>query len=188
MIGMILAMVAGAGFIVGTEPAAGSAGASASGDDPFEVGGKAADSFESAIAERIQLAQKTFQNAKREFMQGMRNGRELFLTIRLMDNSGKVEQVFVKVDAWKGDEVQCRLASQVRRLSGYALGQKLVCSEGDLLDWTIINPDGSSEGNYIGKYVEQWAAAPHKIEADSATVQAAPVTSVASSAPVVVAK
>lgn len=128
-------------------------------DAPFEVGGTVADSFENEISERIQLAQRSLPKAKSEFVKGMGQGRVLFLTIRLMDGAGKVEQVFVQTDSWRGVQLSGRVASKVKNVSGYEKGQQVEFNEGDILDWTIQNPDGSSEGNFVGSYVEQWIAA-----------------------------
>lgn len=125
-------------------------------DVPFSVEATTADSFESAIAARIQLAQRTLSTAKTEFHKGMKDGRVLFLTIRLMDSSGQVEQVFAQVDSWNGTDISGRIASRIQKVSGYQKGQGMSFSEGDILDWTIQNPDGTSEGNYVGGLVEQW--------------------------------
>ena len=125
-------------------------------DKSFSVGAQAADSFENAISERVQMAITALPSAKNEFMAGMREGRTLFLTIRLMDAGGKVEQVYVQVDSWQGTAISGRIASSIRQVQGYHKGQKMQFGEGDILDWTILSADGGSEGNYVGSYLEHW--------------------------------
>lgn len=125
-------------------------------DKSFSVGAQAADSFENAISGRVQMAIAALPGAKSEYMSGMREGRTLFLTIRLMDAGMKVEQVYVQVDGWEGMNIRGRIASTIRQVQGYKKGQTVSLSEGDILDWTIMNADGRCEGNFVGGYLENW--------------------------------
>jgi len=31
----------------------------------------------------------------------------------------------------------------------------------DLIDWLILRPDRSEEGNLVGKFLDEWNATPH---------------------------
>lgn len=42
------------------------------------------------------------------------------------------------------------------RLRGFKKGDKLKVEEKDVLDWTISKPDGTEEGNVIGKFLDTW--------------------------------
>lgn len=149
----ICAAVVFTGLFATFAPGADNAGG---GDVQFEVGAEIADSFEVSIAGYVQQAQKTLQKVKNEFMGGMQKGRKLFLTIRIMDATGRVEQIFAEVKKWNGSEISGDIASRIQSVSGYSLGQGISFGEGDILDWTILNSDGSTEGNFIGNYVKGW--------------------------------
>lgn len=123
---------------------------------PFEIGAEIADAFEESISVKIQQAQTTLPAVKREYMRGMENGRKLFLTIRIMDQTGRVEQIFAEVTGWNGSRLKGTIASRIQQVAGYVWGQEVAFGEGDILDWTVVNPDGRMEGNFIGSYVRGW--------------------------------
>jgi hypothetical protein len=37
---------------------------------------------------------------------------------------------------------------------GYRLGDRYTFPESELRDWLIAKPDGSEEGNYVGKFLD----------------------------------
>jgi hypothetical protein len=39
-------------------------------------------------------------------------------------------------------------------VSGFKLGQTYTFNESDLIDWFISKPDGSEEGNVVGKFLD----------------------------------
>ncbi len=46
------------------------------------------------------------------------------------------------------------------RVTGYKEGDEFRISKTELLDWTISKPDGSEEGNVVGKFLETYQ--PHR--------------------------
>ena len=36
------------------------------------------------------------------------------------------------------------------------LGDPYTFPEGELVDWLITHPDGSEEGNVVGKFLDEW--------------------------------
>jgi hypothetical protein len=39
-------------------------------------------------------------------------------------------------------------------VQGFHKGQHITVKESEILDWCISNPDGSEDGNLIGKYID----------------------------------
>ena len=75
---------------------------------------------------------------------------------------GRVEAVFVTVTGIKGDQITGHIDSDVRGVAGYKAGDSYTLSERDIVDWVIIRPDGSEEGNVVGKFLEERNAKQHK--------------------------
>ena len=46
-------------------------------------------------------------------------------------------------------------------MAGYKAGDSYTLSERDIVDWVIVRPDGSEEGNVVGKFVEERNAKQH---------------------------
>ena len=44
------------------------------------------------------------------------------------------------------------ISNVIRTVSGFQNGQRYEFSESEIYDWLITKPDGSEEGNYVGKY------------------------------------
>lgn len=48
------------------------------------------------------------------------------------------------------------IANQIVVVNGYSRGQKYSVKEPDILDWLISKPDGSEEGNFVGKFLDTY--------------------------------
>jgi hypothetical protein len=96
--------------------------------------------------------------ARQRFLAGLPAQQTLFVTTRLRDAVGRVEQVFVAVDHIDGGRVAGRLWSEVTTVVGYRRGQPLALAEADVVDWMISRPDGSEEGNWMGKFIDAYQA------------------------------
>lgn len=46
------------------------------------------------------------------------------------------------------------ISSQITQVAGYELGDEYTFSEEDILDWLIVHPDGTEEGNVVGKFLD----------------------------------
>lgn len=62
--------------------------------------------------------------------------------------------MFVAVTSIVGDTIRGRISSPIQVVRGYRYGQPYALLEGELLDWTIAKPDGSEEGNVVGKFLD----------------------------------
>jgi uncharacterized protein YegJ (DUF2314 family) len=123
-------------------------------DKPASVTSDAMAAFEAAIAPHIEEAKKTYPSAKEKFKAGLPDGQSFFVTTRLYDASGTFEQVFIAVSKIDNGVIAGRIWSDIRRVQGYKHGDSYSFPEVDILDWLITHPDGSEEGNFVGKFLD----------------------------------
>jgi len=120
------------------------------GSDP----GEALAKWRTLVAPHVEEAQSTYPAAKRRYLAGLPPRHTFFVTTLLRDKLGHFENVFVVVYRISGQEVTGRIANPVNVVRGYRNGQLLSFPEADVLDWMISNPDGSEEGNFVGKFLD----------------------------------
>lgn len=106
----------------------------------------------------VQQARATYPDAKRRFLQGLPQNHLFSITTRLVDDDGRVEQVFIEVTSIEDGIVTGLIASDVNVVTGFEPWQEYRFPETELVDWTILRPDGSEEGNYVGKFLDEWQA------------------------------
>lgn len=129
-------------------------------DRPFSVSSKeneaaaALAALDRHIASAVKKARATLPQAKRRFLQGLPAGQVFFVTTRISDSLEQVEQVFVRVKQWQGTEVSGLIASELGLVKSYQPNQLITFPESAVLDWTISRPDGTEEGNYVGKLID----------------------------------
>lgn len=64
--------------------------------------------------------------------------------------------MFVAVASIKDDRITGRIASNIIRVKGFKNGDPHTFPESELVDWLITHPDGSEEGNVVGKFLDEW--------------------------------
>lgn len=111
--------------------------------------------FEKAIAPYVKVARETYPGVRARFLQGLPQGQHFFVVARASDESGRWEQIFVRVETIRDGIIAGVVSSQVS-LPGLKLGQSFSVKEGELLDWVITKPDGSEEGNVVGKFLDTY--------------------------------
>jgi hypothetical protein len=112
--------------------------------------------FEDAIKPYVEQALKTYPEAKDRFLAGLPAKHFFFVTTRLHDSDGHWEQVFIAVKEIKDGMVTGLIASDIDVVSGYKAGDKYSFPESELIDWTISKPDGTEEGNFVGKFLDNY--------------------------------
>lgn len=112
--------------------------------------------LEEAIKPYIQKAKETYPEAKKRFLKGLPAKHTFFITTRLRDEQGRLEQVFIAVKEIKDGIVKGIIWSDIAVVSGYRRGEGYSFPESELVDWTIIKPDGSEEGNFVGKFLDTY--------------------------------
>lgn len=112
--------------------------------------------FEDAIKPAIETAKKTYPAARDRFVKGLPPKHSFFITTRLHDSTGKFEQVFIAVKEILNGKVTGVIASDIGLVTGFKAGDIYTFSESELMDWTITNPDGSEDGNFVGKFLDTY--------------------------------
>lgn len=109
-----------------------------------------------AIAPYVAKARATYPDAKKRYLAGLPPLNIFFVTVRLHDKNGVFEQVFIAVKSIKGDLITGTIASDLESVKEFKRGQEYLCKESEILDWLISRPDGSEEGNYVGKFLDTY--------------------------------
>jgi uncharacterized protein YegJ (DUF2314 family) len=125
-------------------------------DRPAGMSAEQAKRFEDAIAPYVKQARTSLPSAKAKFLSGLKPGEIFYITIRLYDDQRRFEQVFVKVNEWKGTAIHGVIASDLALIKDKRKGEKITCKEEDVFDWTISKPDGTEEGNFVGKFLDTY--------------------------------
>jgi hypothetical protein len=125
-------------------------------DKPVSTNAEQVKKFEDAIAPYVKKAQETLPKAKKRYLRGLPKNQIFYVTIKLYDLAKKYELVFVKVTSWKRETIEGILDSDVTLIPNHPKGEKLTCQESEVQDWTISKPDGSEEGNYVGKFLDTY--------------------------------
>ena len=125
-------------------------------DKPVPTNAEQAKKLEEAIAPYVKQARETLPAAKNRFLKGLPKGEVFYITIRVLGPDDKYEQVFVRVTSWQKKTVKGELASDITLFEGHKKGELVVCAEKDILDWTISKPDGTEEGNFVGKFLDTY--------------------------------
>lgn len=126
-------------------------------DKPVEAQGKAeVKEYEAAIAPYVLKGKKTYPEAKKRYLAGLPAGHSFFVVTKLRDGTGLAEQVFIAVAGIRGDRITGRIATEIREVKGFKRGDPYSFPESELVDWLISRPDGSEEGNEVGKFLDEW--------------------------------
>jgi hypothetical protein len=112
--------------------------------------------FDHAIAPYVAKARASYPQARKRYLAGLPAGQSFFVTTRLHDQSGGMEQVFIAVKSIKGDTISGKIWNDVRSVRGFRNGDMYTFGEAQVLDWLITKPDGSEEGNFVGKFLDTY--------------------------------
>ena len=123
-------------------------------DDPIAAKDEELKKIEEALKPHIKKARETYPDAKRRFLAGLPPQHSFFITTRLRDDEGRFDQVFIAVKEIKGGVVRGLIWNDVNLVKGYKHGDEYKFPEGEVLDWTISKPDGTEEGDFIGKFFD----------------------------------
>jgi uncharacterized protein YegJ (DUF2314 family) len=107
-----------------------------------------------AMEPYVAHARASWPEARRRFLAGLPRRHSFFVTTRLRDHTGRIEQAFVAVDSVSEGRIYGRIWSQILVVDGYRLGQPYDFPETDLIDWMIARPDGTTEGNIVGRFLD----------------------------------
>ena len=112
--------------------------------------------LEKAIAPYVAKAKASYPTAKLRFLRGLPQGEKFFVTTRLRDLDGTFEQVFILVARIDGNRISGKISSQIMLVKSFHSGQSFSFDDAELLDWVITKPDGTEEGNFVGKFLDTY--------------------------------
>jgi Uncharacterized protein conserved in bacteria (DUF2314) len=135
-------------------------------DKPISAEDAEAQKIEAAMKPYIEQARTTYPEVKARFLKGLPPKHTFFITTRLYDATKRFEQVFIAVKEIKDGRITGVIASEIRLVSGFREGDTHSFPESELFDWTISKPDGTEEGNFVGKFLDSYQ--PTHIEQPSA--------------------
>jgi hypothetical protein len=125
-------------------------------DRPLSFGKDQVAAREAAIAPYVARARETWPAARDRYLAGLPRGETFFVTTRLRDTAGRIEQVFIRVTRIAGGEISGQIANNVTLVEGYRSGQAYSFPDSELLDWLVAKPDGTEEGNFVGKFLDTY--------------------------------
>ena len=127
-------------------------------DKPAVGAGKGyQDALMKAEKPHIQKGRATYPAAKKRFLAGLPRGYAFQVRKRLSDPGGvDFEEVFVHVDVIKDGVVHGHILNKLDAVRSFHQGQRISFPESEVLDWTIVHPDGREEGNYVGKFIDTY--------------------------------
>jgi len=107
-----------------------------------------------AMQPYIAQARATWPQARQRYLAGLPPRHSFFVTTLLVDKQDRREQVFVAVDSIRDGRISGRIWNRVDVVRGFNLGDSYTFPESDLRDWMIAKPDGTEEGNFVGKFLD----------------------------------
>jgi len=117
-----------------------------------------------AIAPLSAAGRASFPAARERFERGLPPHNTFFVSTWLRDSGGREELVFVAVDSVTGTRDDARIAgriwSQIELVQGYSDRQPYTFPVANLVDWMIARPDGTEEGNEVGKFMDTYVPPP----------------------------
>jgi hypothetical protein len=119
------------------------------------------EAMEQAIAPYVARARATYPTAKKRFLAGLPPNYLFTVWLPFDENDKKTgeyrrEYVFVIVDKIIGGKISGRINNKLLSLKTYRFGQRVQFPESRVLNWTIVRPDGSEDGNYVGNFLDYW--------------------------------
>ena len=101
----------------------------------------------------VNTAKGTYPEAKLRWELGLSKGHRFFVTTDFHHSEDLVESIFVQVQRIDFQIIYGRIASEAMG-PGIRRGDPYEFNESEVSDWTIQHPDGTEEGNFIGKFYD----------------------------------
>jgi uncharacterized protein YegJ (DUF2314 family) len=117
--------------------------------------------YDRAIAPYVAKARASYPAAKKRFLAGLPPKHTFAVQVRLRQKDEKArayrfEDVFVGVQAIKKGTVYGWINSKPMNITNHHQGEQIQFPESEVMNWLIVRPDGSEEGNYLGKFLDHW--------------------------------
>jgi hypothetical protein len=66
------------------------------------------------------------------------------------------EDSFVAVEKISGGNITGKILNDLNVVKDYKTGQRITFPESKIDNWLILRPDGTEEGNYVGKFLDHY--------------------------------
>jgi hypothetical protein len=124
-------------------------------DKPARANKEQEVQYDKAIAPYVAKARTSYPAAKARFLAGLPPGYRFSVRVRLFDPNGLREDAFLNVTKISGHSVTGVLAS-IDLIHSYKTGQTITVNESAVDNWLFQRPDGTEEGNYVGKFLDHY--------------------------------
>jgi uncharacterized protein YegJ (DUF2314 family) len=111
--------------------------------------------YEKAIAPYVAKARATYPAAKKRFLAGLPPGYRFSVRVPLFDGRLR-EDSFVSVEKIVGGNITGTIGNQLGVVKNYKTGQRITFPESKIDNWLILRPDGTEEGNAVGKFLDHY--------------------------------
>src|SRR5205814_5473500 len=113
--------------------------------------------YDKAVAPYVAKARATYPAAKRRFLAGLPPGHRFSVRVPVFDRGGlRREDSFIGVQKIKGGNITGTIESTLTVVKDYKTGQRITFPESKIDNWLILRPDGTEEGNYVGKFLDHY--------------------------------
>lgn len=111
--------------------------------------------FQKEVAPTIGEALGSYPEARKRYLAGLPQKTIFYVSVRLTDGYGyfALAQVRVSRIAVKKAEISGRITNALTKIDGYHKGDDIDFPEAKIVDWKIVHPDGTEEGNLLGKFL-----------------------------------
>jgi len=115
--------------------------------------------YDKAIAPYVAKARATYSAARKHFLAGLPPGHKSLVRLRLTDSQNRAEDSFVEVESIKNGKIAGTIGG-VDVVSSYKQDQQITFPESRIDNWLILRPDGTEEGNALGKFLDTYKPKP----------------------------
>jgi hypothetical protein len=124
-------------------------------DQPIHCESDGVAHLSDLIQSYVEEARNTYPTARLKWELGLPNGHRFLITTRFWHSENHFEQVFVRVSDIEFGTIYGHIANEPMG-PGFKIWDSYEFSESELLDWTIQHPDGTEEGNVVGKFIDRY--------------------------------
>jgi uncharacterized protein YegJ (DUF2314 family) len=125
-------------------------------DHSIPMSEQALAAYKKAIAPYVAETRATFPAAKKRFLAGLPAGDVFSVRVPLIDSDGKREDAFIDVETIKDGKITGTIESDLSLVTTFKRGERITFPESDIDNWVIVRPNGTEEGNVVGKFLDTY--------------------------------
>jgi uncharacterized protein YegJ (DUF2314 family) len=105
----------------------------------------------------VDQAKKTYAEARQRYLAGLPRGSSFFVTVDFKEGNVQ-ENAYIAVRAIEGNQIRGVVSTKLLRIKSRSYAEELTFPESEVIDWTITSADGKEEGNFVGKFLDEYNA------------------------------